>query len=612
MLEALDRGNLFLVPLDDRRRWYRYQHLFADVLRAHVADERPDRVPGLHRRASDWYEENGERPEAIRHALAAGDVDRAADLLELAIPAMRRDRQEAAALAWMRALPDEVIAVRPVLAVHYAGALLLDGRLEGVEAHLVDAERWLEPAAGGPARPAATPAAPIVADDDEFRHLPSLIALYRAAQALAVGDVANTVDHARQALDLTTDADDLLRGSAAGLLGIAYWTSGDLEAAHRSYAACMASLHRAGHVSDVVGCALAIADIRITQGRLGEATGTLEQALRLASPQDLPGLRGTADMHVGLSELCLERSDLDGARAHLLASRESGEHAGLPQNAYRWRVAMARLRRAEGDLDGAVDLLGEADGLYMSDYFPRVRPIAALLARVWVAQGKLGEAAGWARAEGLTAGDELSYLREYEHITLARVLLARSIRDRADGSAREAEAFLDRLLRAAEDGERTGSVVEILGLLALAHQARGDIPAALGSLERALALAEPEGYVRIFVDEGAPMAVLLDAAAAHTASPGYVRRLRSALGAADARRAEKQPLVEPLSERELDVLRLLASDLDGPDIARELVLSLNTVRSHTKSIYAKLGVNSRREAVRRAAELGMLARSRAG
>ena len=610
MLEALDRANLFLVPLDDRRRWYRYHHLFADVLRAHLVDEQPDRVPDLHRRASAWYEQNGERSEAIRHAMAGEDFDRAAGLIELAVPAMRRSRQEAVLLAWLRALPDKVFAARPVLSVHHAGALLAHGQLDGVEARLQEAERWLDMTAEGQERPKPVSADRIVVDEEEFRRLPIGIAIYRAAQALAKGDVADTVKYARRALDLATADDDLLRGSAAGLLGLAYWTNGDLEAAHRSYAECMASLLKAGHVSDVMGCAMALADIRIAQGRLGEAESTYEQALQLANEQGTPVLRGTADMHVGLSELSLERDDLDVAVQHLLTSRESGEHAGLPQNAYRWRVAMARVRKAEGDPGAALELLHAAEGLYLSDFFPRVRPIAALKARVWVAQGRLDDALRWAREQGLSAEDDLSYLREFEHVTLARVLLARSIQDRADRTAREAAELIERLLRAAQEGSRTGTVIELLVLQALALQIQGNAPAALASLERALALAEPEGYIRLFVDEGLPMAILLEAASTRQIAPTYVRRLLAALGPAGDTAPATQRLVEPLSDRELEVLRLLATDLDGPDIARELVVSLHTVRSHTKSIYAKLGVNNRRTAIRRAEELDLLSRAR--
>jgi len=287
-----------------------------------------------------------------------------------------------------------------------------------------------------------------------------------------------------------------------------------------------------------------------------------------------------------------------------------GEHAGLEQNAYRWRVATARLRTAEGDLGGALDLLDEAESQYVSDFLPIVRPIAALKARVWVAQGRLGEALGWARKQGLSAEDDLSYLREFEHVTFARVLLARSTQDRVDGSLREAAELLERLLHAAQEGSRMGSVISILVLLALAHQVSGDIPAALAPLERALTLAQPEGYVRLFVDEGPSMAALLEAARKRGIAPTYSRELLAAFGRSEDRTPIKQVLIEPLSERELDVLRLLDTDLDGPGIARQLVVSLHTVRSHTKSIYAKLGVNNRRAAVGRAVELDLLSRTR--
>ena len=239
----------------------------------------------------------------------------------------------------------------------------------------------------------------------------------------------------------------------------------------------------------------------------------------------------------------------------------------------------------------------------MGDFFPNVRPVPALKARVWIAQGSLGEALGWAREQGLSVDDDLSYLREFEHITLARVLLARYQDERAERSIHEATRLLERLLAAAEEGERTGRVIEILVLRALAHQTLGDIPAALACLERAMTLAEPEGYVRVFIDEGPPMASLLRAVAKQGTARNYVRRLLAAVSETEHDSPVKQALIDPLSERELDVLRLLGTELDGPDIARELMVSLNTVRTHTKNIYAKLAVTSRRAAVRRAAEL---------
>jgi LuxR family maltose regulon positive regulatory protein len=333
---------------------------------------------------------------------------------------------------------------------------------------------------------------------------------------------------------------------------------------------------------------------------------TYEQALQGAAEQGGPVLRGTADMYVGMSEVDRERDNLHAATGHLVTSQELGEHTGLPQNQYRWRVAMARVRQAEGDLAGALELLYDAERLYMGDMFPNVRPVPALKARVWIAQGRLGEALGWAREQGLSADDDLSYLREFEHITLARMLLARHQDERAERSLHQATRLLERLLRAAEAGERTGRVIEILVLQALAHQTLGDIPAALACLERALTLAEPEGYVRVFIDEGPAMASLLKAAAKQGTTRNYVRRLLAAVGQTRPDNPVEQALIEPLSERELDVLRLLGTDLGGPAIARELTVSLHTVRTHTKHIYAKLAVTNRRAAVRRARELGLL------
>jgi LuxR family maltose regulon positive regulatory protein len=564
-------------------------------------------VPDLHRRASAWYQQNGEPAVAIGHALAAGDFERGADLIELAIPAMSRTRQEATVRGWLEAIPGEVVRVRPVLSVGFAGALLSVGELEGVESRLRDAERWLDVTTGIDARSVARSAEMVVADEEEYRRLPAMIELYRAALALARGDVPGTVRHARRALGVALAEDHLCRAGASGMLGLAFWTSGDLEAGHSAYAECMTGLRRAGHIADTFGCAIALADIRLVQGRLGEAMRTYEQTLQRVPEQGGPVLRGTADMYVGMSGVHRERNDLHAATQQLLRSQELGEHTGLPQNRYRWRVAMARIRQAEGDLDGALDLLNEAERVYLGDFFPNVRPVPALRARIWIAQGSLGEALGWAREQGLSVDDDLSYLREFEHITLARVLMARYQDERAQRSVHEAIRLLDRLLRAAEEGERAGSVIEIGVLRALAYQRHGDIPAALSCLERAVTQAEPEGYVRVFADEGPPMASLLRVAARQQTGGNYVRRLLAAVTETETEQngPVKQALIEPLSERELDVLRLLGTELDGPAIARELMVSLNTVRTHTKHIYAKLAVTNRRAAVRRAAELDL-------
>jgi LuxR family maltose regulon positive regulatory protein len=342
---------------------------------------------------------------------------------------------------------------------------------------------------------------------------------------------------------------------------------------------------------------------------------TYEHALQLAAEQGEKALRGTADMYVGMSELSREYNDLNAATQHLLRSRELGELAGLPQNRYRWCVAMARVREAHRDLDGAHELLQEAERVYMSDFFPNVRPIAALKARVWIAQGRLGEAFGWAREQGLAVENDLSYLREFEYITLTRVLLARYKSDHTERTINEAIVLLTRLLNAAQEGKRAGSALEILVLQALAYHLQGDIPAALVPLERALVLGESEGYIRVFVDEGSSMAHLLLEAASRGIMPDYTGKLITAFEVEQPKSAGKaslspspasSPLIEPLSQRELEVLRLFRTELSGPEIAHELTIALSTLRTHTKGIYGKLNVNNRWAALKRAAELNLI------
>jgi len=307
-----------------------------------------------------------------------------------------------------------------------------------------------------------------------------------------------------------------------------------------------------------------------------------------------------------MSELYCERGDLEAAAQTLLRSKELGEQAASTDWQHRLCVAQARMKQIQGDLDGALSLLDEAERMYVRDPLPDVHPVAALKARVWVAQGKLNKSLSWARERGLSIDDDLSYLKEFEHITLARTLIAQYKNDRIDASIHEALRLLKRLLQAAEEGERTGSVIEILVLQALAYNAQDDLAPALVSLERALSLAESEGYVRIFVDEGLPMARLLRDAAKRGIAPNYVNQLQAAFGKTEGGTPVTQLLIEPLSERELEVLRLLGTELNGPEIARELIVSLHTLRTHTNNIFKKLGVNNRRAAVRRAEELALL------
>ena len=616
-LEALQRGNFFVIPLDDKRQWYRYHHLFADVLRMHLMAEQPDQISVLHQRASEWYEHNGSTDNAIRHALAAEDFERAAGLIEMAWSAMNLGYQSSTWLGWVKTLPEELVHARPVLTVWYAYALSGSGEMEASEARLKDAERWLDTTADIHERPESLAAGMVVVDEKEFRRLPGMIALLRAAHALARGDMTETAKNARRVLDLAPEDDHLMLGGAASELGLAAWTSGDLDAARRMTADGMANVRLAGYISPAIGGAIVLADIQIAQGRLHEAMTTYERGLQWATEPGAPALavRGAADMYVGMSGLQREHNDLKTAHQHLLTSQALGELAGLPQNPYRWCAAMARIREAEGDLDGALDLLDQAERLYDGHFSPNVRPIATRKTRVWVALSRLDEALGWAREQGLSVENELSYLHEFDHITLARVLLARYQSDRADSSILEVIGLLERLLKAAEEGGRKGSVIEIMVLQALAYHAQGDLPAGLLPLQHALALSEPEGYVRMFVDEGPPMAQLLLKAAVSGIMPDYTGKLLAAFEAEQQRSAGEsplpttpysQPLIEPISQRELEVLRLFKTELSGPEIARELVIALSTVRTHTKSIYSKLNVNNRRAAVKRAEELHLI------
>jgi LuxR family maltose regulon positive regulatory protein len=375
----------------------------------------------------------------------------------------------------------------------------------------------------------------------------------------------------------------------------------------------------ARYISSAIGGSIVLADIQIAQGRLHEAMTTYERALQWAMEPGAPVLRGAADMYVGMSDLHREHNDLKTATQLLLTSQTLGELAGLPQNPYRWCAAMARIRVAQGDLDGALDLLAQAERLYDGAFSPNVRPIATRKTRVWVAQGRLGEALRWAREQGLSVENELCYLREFDHITLARVLLACYQRDREAGSIAGLMGLLERLLKAAEEGGRQGSVIEILVLQAMAHHAQGDVPAALVPLQRALTLAEPEGYVRIFLDEGEPMRLLISDFGLRIGerSPGlrgYVNKLlvafgnRSGLANAPPTEIRNLPseMIEPLSQRELEVLKLIAQGLSNREMSERLFLALDTVKGHNRRIFGKLQVQNRTEAIARARELGLL------
>lgn len=622
MLDELDRGDVFLVPLDDERSWFRYHHLFGDVLRARLVAERPGEVPTLHRAAGAWFASRHLTEDAVRHALAAGDDDRAAYLMESGLPELRRARRDSVLLGWMRSLPEGVIRRSPVLGITSAWSLLMAGDLQGADRRLDDAEAAL--AAGASDRALAA----TWADTEDLRTAPATVPVYRAALAQARGDVQATRRHARHALDLAGDADHFVRGAAAGYLGLAEWAAGDVASALPTFSDAVRSLHAAGNLVDELDSTVVLGDMWVTAGRPGTARRLYERALATATGHGEPYPRATPDLHVGLAELDCERGDLVGARSHLDTARSLAERGSITENRHRWYVASAHVRAAVGDHATATRLLDEAAAMYRPGFYPDIRPIHAQKARIQLREGDLEAARHWAREQRVSQDGPVTFLREYEQLTLVRLVLARHRRDRVAGAGGDAAELADVLAllgrwHADAEPTRPGSLLEIGTLRALTQHARGHRREAVGELHRALAAApEPGDYTRLFLDEGEPMVALLeDAAATGRAGAGHDLLREHARRLLDVARRARAPIpptevhgpsggrgapVDPLSERELEVLRLLDSELTGPEIARLLFVSLNTLRTHTKRIHTKLDVTSRSAAVRRGRELGLL------
>jgi LuxR family maltose regulon positive regulatory protein len=587
ILEYLERANLFIVPLDSERRWYRYHHLFGDLLRQRLG--KPKEFAEFHLRASQWYEENGDMGAAFHHAIVAGDFVRAAGLAEAAWQGMEESFRTATWLGWVKKLPEEVIRARPVLCTLLGWAFANAGEPEASELRLQDAEQCLDGSD--------------VANEAQLKPLPAMIALARAYNAQVQGNLVTTVKYAELALQIIPEDDFVWRAKAISTLEITHWASGNLESAIRGIGDWMESMTQLGNYVYVVASAYAVAELLEGLGRLSEAERTYQDALQLAAQHGPEAEHITAHHHLGLSMIYRQRGDDSLAALHLNQAAELGLQTTLVDWLYRWHVVQAQLKEAAGDLDTALALLDEAKRVYIQTLVPDLRPIAALKARIYLKQGRPDKARAWAAERGLSLTDDVSYLHEFEHLTLARLEIANPL----------VNALLARLLQAAEAQKRRGSELDILLVQALAHEAQGKRPQALAALERALALAEPEGYVYIFVDEGDAMRLLIEKQSRNRDDPlsDYVDKLLAAFtqlvtAPKSAIIHQKLDMIEPLSERELEVLKLLRTDLNGPEIARELVVSLSTVRTHTQNIYAKLGVNNRRAAVRRAEELDLL------
>jgi LuxR family maltose regulon positive regulatory protein len=616
-LEMLEQANLFVVPLDNRRQWYRYHHMFADLLRQRLrAMMGAERLASLHLRASEWYEKNGYVSEAVHHAFAAGDLTRAANLIEQNARDMFARSELRTIMNWVDALPEDLVQARPWLCAFYAWALrLTGGQAEAVEARLRVSELALEKSK------ASLP-------KDEARAVRGHIAAIRAYQALYREEISRSMELARQALDRLPEA-TFARGLTALGLGWASRFTGDLVGASQAFVEARAASMASGNTYVAVTATCRLAYTEMMGGQLRQAVRSCREALQMAAGTEgrrLP-VAGYALVYLGI--VYRELNNLEAAARHLVDGIDLCRQVGYIMDQVIGYATLARVLQAEQDRDGARQALQSAERLSqkMKGYVYARRWVDDCQVRLWSAQNRVSEIARWTQETDLRVDDQVSFVRELEHIILARALVALGREHAGEPHLDDALDLLARLLEMAESRGWMGKAIEILVLQALAHRARGDTDQALAALERALSIAQPESYVRAFVDECPPLAPLLHEAAARRIAPDYARSLLAAFEGATkdeepapsppkGRRTDLQPpsfvpppsspLVEPLSERELEVLQLIAQGLSNREVAERLFLTVNTVKVHTRNIYGKLDVHSRTEAVARSRELGLL------
>lgn len=574
-LTYLQHANLFIVPLDNERRWFRYHHLFADLLRGRLRHslgaDAERQIDGLHLRASQWYEDNGLDLEAFHHSAAAHDIPRTERLIDRKGILLHLGGTVTAILNWMGSLPREVMDARPSLWARYGAMLLVNGHTTGVDEKLNAAEAAIDPAA----------------NDDATRQTWGLIHTARATLALTRYQIDGIFRHAQLALD-TLDASKLtLRANVHWTLGFAYGALKDYTSARRVLTEAIALSQQAGDPFTYILATIGLGQLQESEYQLYQSAETFRHVVQLAGdqPQQIIG-----EAHIGLARIQYEWNDLDAAEKHARQSLALARQYDSVIDRYIFsEVFLARLKLARGNVDAAAAMLAQSHQAALEkNFIHRLPDIAAAQVLTLIRQHELAEAAHVAQTHSLP-------------LSQARVFLAQA----------DPDAALIALEPLREQFSRVGWVDEALSLsvlLMLAHQQRGDTAQALSQLEAALRVAEPGGFIRLFIDEGPPMAALLAEAAARGILPGYIGRL---LAAFEAQAGGQSPgaahgLIEPLSPRELEVLRLIAHGLSNQEISARLFLALDTVKGHNRRIFDKLDVQRRTEAVARARELGLL------
>jgi LuxR family transcriptional regulator, maltose regulon positive regulatory protein len=597
-LKKLKDANLFLVPLDHRQEWYRYHTLFADLLRKRLRQTWPEHVDELNRRASRWYQDNALVAPAIEHALAGKDYERAAALIEQIGEAVIKRSEATTLLRWVNDLPLDQQRAHPILLVYHGLAWMLSGK---------------------PPDAARASLAELVAAGD-LESIQGELATFQGLLAILQGDAVQTIQLSEQALRQLSPEPSFFRSLAADSLGMAYALIGNTTAATQAFEQVVEISGQTGNVMVTLLALSNLAGLLVLQGRLHAAAEAYQRVLDLAAERLGKRSPATGKALFGLGSLAREWNDLDGALQYFHQASEmfaQSVEIGLPL-AY---LSIATVKSSQGDWEAALAYLEKAHQYAQASTVTQLddRLVADTQARFWVAQDKPDLALELVRKSGIlpeSIGDSLDsknrhvaarvLVNQGMYLTLARIHLAK----RQPGRALE---ILDPLLDIFTSKGHMRRVIEALALKALAVQQQGSHHTAVQVLDQALALAEPEGYQRTFLDEGEPMAQLLYQVAACGEHPEYAGILMAAFAQEEQGRqvaetgpASTEPLIEPLSRRELEVLRLIAEGLSNGEIAGRLVISLSTVKGHVAHIFSKLNVNSRTQALARARSLGLV------